>query len=295
MLLSEAFENYLETESAQKSRGTERADERFFSICLHYFKDVRGLYWITEVKTEDLERFGIWLQSEQKCGIYEKEPWMDTTIAHSCQKLKAVFNKAEMLEDIPRNPAKWWRVPKGESRERRPMSDDEYAALAKNVPEWFLPILNTLRLTGARGASLATLEWQHVDFVNNRLTLISKKGGRKKRKQIIVPMSEPLRKILLNLSMDNCFGHVFLDDRGQPVTAAQIATVGSVAKRKAKLPDNVVLYSLRHGFGTRLVEAGVSPDVIRRLMGHSNLNQQLTYQKFASLEPLEAALSAIQK
>lgn len=295
MTLIEAFESYLETESVQKSKKTYAGDERMFRISAHYFRRVRDIHILGGIRTEDLERFHIWLAPEQDCGLFIKEPWMDTTVAHCCQKLKAVFNKAERLEHIPRNPAKWWKVPRGESRERRPLTPEEFSLLAKNVPSWFLPCLNTLRLTGARGASLASLRWEHIDFLNNRITFFSRKGGRKKLKQIIQPLSEPLKQLLLSIRPIGASGPVFLDDRGEPLTAQNIASIGSRGKKKAGLPENVVLYSLRHGFGTALVEAGASPDAIRRLMGHSNLNQQLTYQKFASLKPLEDALALIPK
>ena len=293
MKIKEALESYLETESAQKGEKTKESDARFFKIVSHYFCELLGMRKLKEIQVEDLQKFHIWLSSEQVCGEFIKEPWIETTISHNCQKLKAVFNKAERLERIARNPARWWKVPKGESRERRPLTAEEFEKLALNVPAWFLPILQTLRLTGARGASLASLEWSHVDFMQSRMTLLSKKGGRKRLKKIVIPLSHQLKEILLSIRPTGAIGPVFRDSKGNPITAQLISTIGSQAKRKAGFPDDVVLYSLRHGFGTSLVEAGASPDVIRRLMGHSNLNQQLTYQKYASLKPLEEALELV--
>lgn len=282
--------SYLETESAQKSLKSQRGDERFFKVVIHYFCELRGFSRLSEIQVEDLQRFHIWLSPEQKS--IGKGPWMDTTIAHYCQTLKAVFNKAERLDRIVKNPAKWWQVPRGESRERRPMTRLEFEKLCQAVPVWFLPILKTLRLTGARGASLAMLEWPHVDFVNNRITLSSRKGGRKRVKQITVPMSQELKSVLWQIRPQDLRGPVFLDPDGQPITPQLISTIGSQGKFKAGL-DGVVLYGLRHALATDLVEAGVSPDVIRRLMGHSSLNQQMTYQKYASLKPLEEAITKI--
>lgn len=293
MKIKDALESYLETESAEKGEKTKAGDERFFRVVEYYFCELLGMKKLKEVQVEDLQKFHIWLKEERVCGDFVKESWIDTTIAHNCQKLKAVFNKAERLERISRNPARWWKVPKGESRERRPLTAEEFEKLASHVPGWFLPVLHTLRLTGARGASLASLEWGHVDFLNSRLTLLSRKGGRSRLKKIVIPISDQLKEILWKLKPAVASGPVFLDQSGSPITAQLISTIGSRAKHKAGFPDDVVLYSLRHGFGTSLVEAGVSPDVIRRLMGHSNLNQQLTYQRFASLKPLEEALELV--
>jgi len=42
-------------------------------------------------------------------------------------------------------------------------------------------------------------------------------------------------------------------------------------------PNNVDLHSLRHSFSTRLANAGLSPDMIRLVTGHTNTNQTLNY------------------
>jgi len=251
---------------------------------------------LNQIQVEDLQKFHIWLGPKQGyfdplLGQQVKEEWVDTTVAHYCQTLKAVFNKAERLDRIQKNPCKWWQVPKGETKERRPMTKQEYDRLESAVPYWFLPILRTLRLTGARGASLAMLDWGHIDFKNSRLTLSSRKGGRKRTKQIVIPLGAELRRTLMALG-PKPQGPVFLTPDGTPVDAQLISTIGSQSKRKAGL-EGVVLYGLRHALATDLVEEGVSPDVIRRLMGHSSLTQQQTYQRFASLKPLEEAIEKI--
>lgn len=297
--LEAAFTSFLETESAQKSKKTGAADQRFFEIARHYFEKERGLRLLAEVQVEELQRFQLWLAPARECGELSKEPWIDTTIAHYCQKLKAVFNKAHRIGRIERNPVQYWSVPKGESRDRRPMTRQEFEKLSAAVPSWFLPVLRTLRLTGARGASIAMLTWDHVDFANGRLLLSSRKGGRKKLKQWAIPMLPELKAILIEIWAErDASGEllvgapVFRDHHGQPITAQLIATIGSQSIKKAGL-RGVTLYGLRHALATDLVDSGATPHEVQRLMGHSNLNQQLTYQKFVSLKPLEEALLKI--
>ena len=54
------------------------------------------------------------------------------------------------------------------------------------------------------------------------------------------------------------------------------------------LPDHYVFHSLRHGFGTRMVESGVPLNQLQLLMGHSSLSVTNVYTKARPQDALKS-------
>lgn len=58
--------------------------------------------------------------------------------------------------------------------------------------------------------------------------------------------------------------------------------------KKAGLPEHYVFHSLRHGFGTRMVESGVPLNQVQLLMGHSSLSVTNVYTKARPQDALKS-------
>jgi len=70
-----------------------------------------------------------------------------------------------------------------------------------------------------------------------------------------------------------------------------IRTLQRKFKKYAKLaglPEHYVFHSLRHGFGTRMVESGVPLNQIQLLMGHSSLTVTNVYTKARPKDALKS-------
>ena len=295
--LKEAFASFVEIDSARKGERTRKADRRFFEIALWFFETERNAFQVSEVRLEDLERLNLWLEAPQTVGGTPKEAWSQTTIALNCRLLKKFFRKMVAVGHLDRNPAEFWEVPGGSGERRRAMKSEEFDQIFAIEPAWYQPILRCMYLTGARGASIATLNWGHVDFSTEAILLSSRKGGAGKVKLIPIRMY-PALKEFMELEFKKVFAapqmHVFAGPRGERVTAQEISTEGSRLIKKCGL-TGVVLYGLRHAIAVEMTQAGISLEIIRQALGHSSITHTSRYAQGIASSVVGDALEQIRK
>lgn len=284
ILLVEAFETFLQIDSSQKTEKSQKSDARLLRMALRFFHE-RGKKYVSEIVLEDLERFQIWLAQEKA--------WAQPSIELNCRTLKKFFRKMYNTEQIPKNPAALWKVPRGASKRRRPMTMEEFAKIYAVAPEWFQRVLKMMRLTGARGKSISEINWEHVDFAKETLLLISRKGGAGQEKVIPLPLYPALREFLESLPRGSDTDPVFKSVRGERLTAQDIATEGSRLIRKVVGLRGVVLYGLRHAIAVEMTEAGIPLEITRQGMGHSSIAQTSHYAKGIASKALAEAFSQI--
>jgi integrase len=139
--------------------------------------------------------------------------------------------------------------------------------LIENATPAYLPRIVVFGIhTGCRRKEILSADWQqNINMQDKVITIaISKlKPGEKTRFKII-PMSEVLYEMLLEMSKDNMSGRLF------PVTVSALKDAFERAVRKAGL-DDFRFHDLRHTFGTRLAQMGKSLSVIQALMGHLSI------------------------
>ena len=63
----------------------------------------------------------------------------------------------------------------------------------------------------------------------------------------------------------------------RPVTRSGPSWIYTTAKAKAGIDESGGIHTLRHGYATGLLEAGVELCVIQRLMGHSSIRSTMRY------------------
>jgi site-specific recombinase XerD len=78
------------------------------------------------------------------------------------------------------------------------------------------------------------------------------------------------------------YSYVFSKKNGTPISPSSIQKNIKIAAEKAGIKKNVHPHSLRHSFGTHLLESGENIRVIQELLGHSNLSTTQIYTKIST-------------
>lgn len=82
--------------------------------------------------------------------------------------------------------------------------------------------------------------------------------------------------MLVELQAKGCGEYVFANNEGTRPSGSGVQGAFTRALSEAKIA-NFRFHDLRHTFGTRLGDRGVSPFIIAALMGHSNIQMTARY------------------
>jgi integrase len=143
----------------------------------------------------------------------------------------------------------------------------------------------TLAETGMRPSECLALRWDDVDIARRRLrieravTLGGEIKPTKTKAARTVPLTVPLMETLgtwhrrveritakAKASMPQ---YLFPSRTGRPLQAKPLGRRFRAVLRKAGLPSVLTLYSFRHTFCSELLDQGVKPVDVAKLLGHS--------------------------
>ncbi|MDP6117005.1 MAG: site-specific integrase, partial [Planctomycetota bacterium] len=156
------------------------------------------------------------------------------------------------------------------------LSEEEVVALFEACPCLkHRMIMMTKYACGLRVSEVLHIEVSHID--GNRGVLKVEQG--KGRRDRYLPLSESLLKDL------RLYWQTHRDERwlfpggipGKPLTSSAAQRAYKLAKEKAGIVKEGGIHTLRHTYATHLLERGVDPLRIQRLMGHSTILITLRY------------------
>lgn len=115
-------------------------------------------------------------------------------------------------------------------------------------------------------------EWKIIRDVPD-FKLFKEEGRR------FVPMSDRAMNILLIRCADRTEGWVFPSrQKGKHITGGLVNKQWVRARKKAGLPEDLVLYCARHDFGTYVLQKTGNIAAVMNSMGHSDVKTAMTYQ-----------------
>jgi integrase len=192
----------------------------------------------------------------------------NSTVNRNVSVLRRVLYWALDEQLIDHNPLTRIKMLKERKRHRRVLSVEEEYQLLRAAPSHLRFVIALALDTGMRRGELLGQLREHLDR-HRQLTEVttSKTEGGVGRE---IPWTRRLRLILKSASGD---GHL-ITFRGQPIKTIKTSWRSAV---KAAGIRYLRLHDLRHTFNTRLMEAGVSQDVRKALMGHKDRDINATY------------------
>lgn len=150
----------------------------------------------------------------------------------------------------------------------------------KYINDFFISAI--LYNTGLRVSELCDLTWS--DVFDDYLVVRSGKGGKARTVHFggkTLALFEEYREVQANLFSRQCesSAYVFVGQRGKLTRSGVHSRVKFWFKR-LNFPQGLSSHSFRHGFATRLLNAGIDLASLRELLGHTNISTTSTYLHF---------------
>ena len=166
----------------------------------------------------------------------------------------------------------------GTTRTRWLSQDDEQRLLI-HCPAWLCDIVMLGLDMGLRPGNL--VRFQRAWVQPGEICLIIPKEQTKTQKvSLTIPLTRRATDIVRRYLENNPSEYLFLSKTGYPFTSAAVNRSLQHAALQAGLRD-ICLYTLRHTFISRLVQAGVSLPEVAALAGHRDIHMTMRYAHLA--------------
>ncbi|MFO0390159.1 MAG: tyrosine-type recombinase/integrase [Alphaproteobacteria bacterium] len=262
------------------------------SHTLHTFRDFLKFwgkdFYLDEINDAEINRCVADLQGR----IIKKDKRLaPASINRRLDMLRAVILRARRWGvTVPEVNISAHRLQMPEARTRW-LTPEEAERLIEHAADHLKPIIQFALYTGARLSNITQLQWQQVDLKERiiRLRVKSKLPG---GKLLEVPISQPCYDLLQAQGVEKT-GHVFTRSfkAGRTLPLASIKRSFKSACKAAKITD-FRFHDLRHTAASWMVQQGVPLDVVRDVLGHSDISMT---QKYAHRNAADrtAALTAL--
>jgi site-specific recombinase XerD len=278
--LESAIASYFSARSSTKSRCSKAGERRTFNLKYHFLVSEKGLTYLDQVRYSHLVELQNWLGQPR---VYKGKQmhWSPSTVNRAFNSIKDFYVYWVRNETLKSSPAVHVKSLSAPENARRPMTDEEYVRVHRASDDWFRPVVTFMYMSASASSSVARFRWEDVNFEAKEVTITRRKGKSAPWRRKTYPMLDDMAKLLADYRLSYPLAKqrdvVFRNEHGKALTAEWCSRVGMRAVRAAGL-SGVYFYGLRHALASDLTDANVSMEVIRQLMGHSNIR---TTQRYA--------------
>lgn len=193
--------------------------------------------------------------------ITNVKTWLNFCIDHELIKSNPIA-RIKTYSKLEKNPVRFY--------DKNNM--EKILAAAAELGSEYHKMIGLGIFAGLRVSEILNIEWQNIDFDKKIIQVVNKDSFKtKSRKFRIIPLNSRLNDILKPCKLES--GLCVFPDR-KFITAPKFHLYK--IQKKAELKEEG-FHILRHTFGARLAEAGVSPYKIKEWMGHSSLRMTEIY------------------
>ncbi len=185
----------------------------------------------------------------------------------------------EDLCSVLESPKLWKRLPNVLSRQRTveliTAQDEEDPLYLRNRT-----LLELLYATGMRASEIAGIELKDINFQIGYIRCFGK--GNKERiipvhklaQELLIRYLQELRPVLLG---DKTHNTVFLSRTGQPLSRIEVWRIVKRSARTAGLIGKISPHTLRHCFGSHLLQGGADLRSVQEMLGHADVTTTQIY------------------
>ncbi len=211
------------------------------------------------------------------------------SVARHLSALRSFFKYLMREGAADANPARSVATPRREKHLPSVLQTADVAALLE-TPDITGPLgirdRAWMELLYASGLRISELVGIDLDDIELRARLVKVRG--KGAKERIVPFgtkaAEAIRAYLPARQAEPDESALFVNYRGQRITARSVRRLFDGYVRQASLRAGISPHTLRHSFATHLLNAGADLRAIQELLGHASLS---TTQKYTHLNDLQ--------
>lgn len=223
----------------------------------------------------------------------QKDNMKPATINKEIGILRRMFNIAIDNNWMLKNPAlkrsvKPMVVDNTEKKIITAQEEERLLAACTGECAYLKPIILCALHSAMRKTEILSLEWKNVDLENRIITILVQKN----RKKSYIPISNTLLKEFKKLYAKKSSKYVFVNPlTNQPYV--NIRNTFNKVLKQANITD-FTFHALRHTACTRLLEQGVSIDVVKEIMRHSNIQITLEVYNHINQQRKIEAINALE-
>jgi integrase len=131
---------------------------------------------------------------------------------------------------------------------------------------------------GLRASELCALQWDQIDFTRKTIRIQRVKGGDPSTHYL----SNSELRALRRLQRENPPGpHLFVSERGGPVTTAWFRKMFARLGERTGMPFSIHPHMLRHSCGFKFANEGKDTRSLQAYLGHRSINSTVRYTAMA--------------